>query len=43
VLVLQAGAAERVLDHDPEQTRAVLKSIRANGQEAIGEMQVEMK
>ena len=38
VLVLQAGAAERVLDHDPEQTRAVLKSIRANGQEAIGEM-----
>jgi signal transduction histidine kinase len=38
VLVLQAGAAERVLDRDPEQARAVLRSIRASGQEAIGQM-----
>ena len=38
VVVLQAGAAERVLDRDPEQAREVLASIRATGQEAIGEM-----
>jgi signal transduction histidine kinase len=38
VLVLQAGAAEQVLARDPERAREVLKSIRATGQEAIGEM-----
>lgn len=38
VLVLQAGAAEQVLDRDPERAREVLRSIRANGQEAIGEL-----
>ena len=38
VLVLQAGAAEQVLDRDPEQAREVLRSIRATGQEAIGEL-----
>lgn len=38
VLVLQAGAAEQVLDRDPERARGVLRSIRATGQEAIGEM-----
>jgi signal transduction histidine kinase len=38
VVVLQAGAAERVLDRDPERARDVLESIRATGQEAIGEM-----
>lgn len=38
VLVLQAGAAEQVLDRDPERTREVLRSIRATGQEAIGEL-----
>jgi signal transduction histidine kinase len=38
VLVLQAGAAEQVLDRDPERAREVLRSIRATGQQAIGEM-----
>ena len=38
VLVLQAGAAEQVLERDPERAREVLHSIRATGQEAIGEM-----
>jgi signal transduction histidine kinase len=38
VVVLQAGAAERVLDRDPARARDVLESIRATGQEAIGEM-----
>jgi signal transduction histidine kinase len=38
VLVLQAGAAEQVLERDPDRAREVLRSIRATGQEAIGEM-----
>jgi len=38
IVVLQAGAAERVLDRDPQRAREVLESIRATGQEAIGEM-----
>jgi signal transduction histidine kinase len=38
VVVLQAGAAERVLDRDPERAREVRESIRATGHEAIGEM-----
>jgi signal transduction histidine kinase len=38
VVVLQAGAAERVLHRDPARAREVLASIRATGQEAIGEM-----
>jgi signal transduction histidine kinase len=38
VVVLQAGAAEQVLDRDPARAREVLESIRATGQEAIGEM-----
>ncbi len=38
VLVLQAGAAEQVLDRDPGRAREVLRSIRATGQEAIGEL-----
>lgn len=38
VLVLQAGAAEQVLDRDPERAREVLRSIRATGQEAIAEL-----
>ena len=38
VLVLQAGAAEQVLERDPARAREVLQSIRATGQEAIGEM-----
>jgi signal transduction histidine kinase len=38
VLVLQAGAAEQVLERDPERAREVLRSIRTTGQQAIGEM-----
>jgi signal transduction histidine kinase len=38
VLVLQAGAAEQVLERDPERAREALKWIRATGQEAISEM-----
>jgi signal transduction histidine kinase len=38
VLVLQAGAAEQVLERDPGRAREVLHSIRATGQEAIAEM-----
>jgi signal transduction histidine kinase len=38
VMVLQAGAAEQVLERDPSRARGVLDSIRATGQEAIGEM-----
>jgi signal transduction histidine kinase len=38
VLVLQAGAAEQVVERDPQRAREVLRSIRATGQEAIGEM-----
>lgn len=38
VVVLQVGAVERVLERDPARARAVLESIRATGQEAIGEM-----
>jgi signal transduction histidine kinase len=38
VMVLQAGAAEQVLDGQPEKVRQVLESIRVTGQEAIGQM-----
>ena len=38
VLVLQAGAAEQVVERDAAQARAILASIRATGQEAIGQM-----
>jgi signal transduction histidine kinase len=38
VMVLQAGAADQVLDRDPERAHEVLASIRAVGEEAIGEM-----
>jgi signal transduction histidine kinase len=38
VLVLQAGAAEQVLERDPARAREVLHSIRATGQEAIDEL-----
>ena len=37
VVVLQAGAAEQVLD-EPEKVRAILRSVRTSGLEAIGEM-----
>ena len=38
VVVLQAGAASKVIDRDPAQARAVLDSIADTGREAIGEM-----
>jgi signal transduction histidine kinase len=38
VMVLQAGAAEQVLDKDPDRARAALRAIRATGQDSIGEM-----
>ncbi len=38
VLVLQAGAAEQILDRDPDGARLVLKAIREMGQDAIGQM-----
>lgn len=38
VVVLQAGAAERIVLRDPARARAVLESIRETGKEAIGEM-----
>lgn len=38
VVVLQAGAAEQVLDQDPDKTREALRLIRATGQEAIAEL-----
>jgi signal transduction histidine kinase len=38
VVVLQAGAAEQVLDQSPDKTREALRLIRATGQEAITEL-----
>jgi signal transduction histidine kinase len=38
VMVLQAGAADQVLDRDPARAHEVLGSIRAVGEEAIGQM-----
>jgi len=38
LMVLQAGAAEQILDRDPARARATLESIRYTGQRAIGEM-----
>ena len=37
VMVLQAGAADQIVSTDPERAREVLASIRAIGNEAIGE------
>ena len=38
VMVVQAGAGERVLDDNPEQARAAFQSIRETGSEALEEM-----
>jgi signal transduction histidine kinase len=38
VMVLQAGAADQVLDRDPTRAHEVLASIRSVGEEAISEM-----
>lgn len=37
VVVLQAGAAEQVLDRDPARARELLGEIRATGHQAVGE------
>ena len=38
VIVLQAGAADQIVEADPTRAREVLQSIRVIGQEAIGEL-----
>lgn len=38
VIVLQAGAADQIIETDPDRAREVLRSIRSIGQEAIGEL-----
>ena len=38
VLILQAGAAEQVLDNDPGKAREALAALRATGQEALDEL-----
>jgi signal transduction histidine kinase len=38
VMLVQAGAARRVLDRDPEQTRALLASLESTGREAFEEL-----
>jgi signal transduction histidine kinase len=38
VMVVQAGAAERLLDRDPERARQALESIRNAGSEALDEL-----
>jgi signal transduction histidine kinase len=38
LVVLQAGVADQVLDHDPNRAREALAQIRQTGQEAIGEL-----
>jgi signal transduction histidine kinase len=38
VVVLQAGAAEQMLERDPARARQALEAIRATGQEAIAEL-----
>lgn len=38
VIVVQAGAAEPLVDEDPEQVREALRSIRSTASDALGEM-----
>jgi signal transduction histidine kinase len=38
VMLVQAGAARRVLDRDPEQTRGLLTSLESTGREAFDEL-----
>ena len=38
VIVVQAGAAEPIVEEDPEQARLALQSIRATASDALGEM-----
>jgi signal transduction histidine kinase len=38
VMVVQAGAAEDLLDRDPQQARAPLQSVQETGRQAVGEL-----
>jgi signal transduction histidine kinase len=38
VMVVQASAARRMLDHDPDRVREALASVEQTGREALGEM-----
>ena len=38
VMIVQAGAAAQIVDHDPARARAALDSIRSTGTEALAEM-----
>ena len=38
VMVVQAGAAEDLLDRDPQQARAPLRSVQETGRQAVGEL-----
>jgi signal transduction histidine kinase len=38
VMVVQASAARRMIDHDPERAREALTSVEQTGREALGEM-----
>jgi signal transduction histidine kinase len=38
VMIVQAGAAERLLDHDPERARDALEAIRGAGSETLDEL-----
>ncbi|TQS42229.1 sensor histidine kinase [Cryptosporangium phraense] len=38
VMVVQAGAAEDLLDRDPEAARAPLRSVQETGRDAVGEL-----
>nr|BFE58958.1 sensor histidine kinase [Dactylosporangium thailandense] len=38
VMVVQAGAAEDLLDRDPQRARAPLRSVQETGQEAVAEL-----
>ncbi|MFU8854162.1 sensor histidine kinase [Micromonospora sp. SL1-18] len=38
VMVVQAGAAEDLLDRDPQQARAPLQSVQDTGRQAVGEL-----
>jgi signal transduction histidine kinase len=38
VIVIQAGAAEPLVDEDPDQARQALRSIRSTASDALGEM-----
>jgi signal transduction histidine kinase len=38
LMLVQAGAARRILDHDPGQSRELLSTMESTGREALGEL-----